>query len=772
MAELKCYRGGFFLLLAFFAWLCLPVSGAGQAVLAAPGESGAAAAVDLPEDLTHDEVRELISRLSDEDARQLLIRQLDKVAARDAGAAEQSFEAALDQARSRLSLIVLALPRLPTVGSLMFDRMKEGREASTVWLALFVKLLIFAAGGLVEWLFRRMFTQIGEDQGQAGAKGVVDKLCILLMHLMRDMLALAVFALTVTGLFFIFYEGHEPTRVLFTTVLGAVVVIRLVDIIGRFILAPHAPYLRLPPIEDATAHRQHRRLMTIAGVLVVGVAFMEFYSGLQMQSPDPDLGLRFALGFIVGAIVLGAIIVIIWLDRATIGLLILSGSEGNGEGHGRVREALAANWHIFATCFIVALYLVAIIRRLLTGENPGTLIVVSLLVLLVAPILDWVIGAALSTLFRANQPVEEVAAAEEMAASGMGEEIDEGAREAALRAAERALEARRAFRDVLVRNLRIILVVMIALFLTKIWNIDVTGTVGVGEAVASALFDIVITLIVASAVWGTLKIAIQYAVPGESEEREMGEGEAGGAGGSRLQTLVPLLGRFLLITLAVIVTLIVLSELGVDIGPLIAGAGVVGIAIGFGAQTLVKDIISGVFFLADDAFRVGEYIDVGDVKGTVEHISIRSLRLRHHRGPVHTIPFGEIQHLTNFSRDWAIMKLEFRLPFDADLEKVRKLIKKVGQELMDDPVHGPNFLQPVKSQGVHRMDDSAFIIRVKFMTKPGEQFTLRREVFSKIQEAFAREGIHFAPRRVIVETGTALEDAATGAAAEAETEQT
>jgi hypothetical protein len=132
--------------------------------------------------------------------------------------------------------------------------------------------------------------------------------------------------------------------------------------------------------------------------------------------------------------------------------------------------------------------------------------------------------------------------------------------------------------------------------------------------------------------------------------------------------------------LSVIATLIVLSELGVDIGPLIAGAGVIGIAIGFG--------------LADDAFRVGEYIDVGDVMGTVEHISIRSLRLRHHRGPVHTIPFGEIRHLTNFSRDWAIMKIEFRLPFDADLEKVRKIIKKVGQTLMADPVHGFRFYHP------------------------------------------------------------------------------
>ncbi len=111
------------------------------------------------------------------------------------------------------------------------------------------------------------------------------------------------------------------------------------------------------------------------------------------------------------------------------------------------------------------------------------------------------------------------------------------------------------------------------------------------------------------------------------------------------------------------------------------------------------------------------------------------------------------------------MKLELRIPFDADLEKVRKLIKKVGLELEQDPEHGPNFLQPVKSQGVNRMDDSAFIVRVKFMAKPGEQFTLRREVFRRIQEAFAKNGIQFAPRRVIVDTEGGQAPAAAAAAA-------
>lgn len=106
------------------------------------------------------------------------------------------------------------------------------------------------------------------------------------------------------------------------------------------------------------------------------------------------------------------------------------------------------------------------------------------------------------------------------------------------------------------------------------------------------------------------------------------------------------------------------------------------------------------------------------------------------------------------------MKLELRLPFDTDLERVRKLVKGVGRDMLADPELGPNFLQPLKSQGVHRMDDSAFIIRVKFMAKPGEQFILRREVYRRLQEAFYANGLRFAPRRVIVDGPAVLNDAA------------
>ncbi|MEL6966995.1 MAG: mechanosensitive ion channel domain-containing protein [Pseudomonadota bacterium] len=235
----------------------------------------------------------------------------------------------------------------------------------------------------------------------------------------------------------------------------------------------------------------------------------------------------------------------------------------------------------------------------------------------------------------------------------------------------------------------------------------------------------------------------------EANEEEIG-GEGGGAGATRMATLLPIM-RYALVTVIFFVAgMVILSRLGVDIAPIFAGAGVVGIAVGFGAQTLIRDIFSGAFFLMDDAFRKGEYLEIEGIRGTVEKISIRSFQLRHHLGALHTLPFGEIKQLTNYSRDWVLMKLPLRVTYDTDVERVRKLIKKLGQQLLEHPQVGHTFMQPLKSQGVYRMEDSAMIIRVKFMTKPGEQFVTRKVVYESIQELFAREGIQFAHKEVTV----------------------
>jgi len=238
-------------------------------------------------------------------------------------------------------------------------------------------------------------------------------------------------------------------------------------------------------------------------------------------------------------------------------------------------------------------------------------------------------------------------------------------------------------------------------------------------------------------------------VPEPDEEIELG-GEGGGAGATRMATLLPIMRYVMVALLFSIAAMVVLSTLGFDVGPIFAGAGVVGIAVGFGAQTLIRDVFSGAFFLLDDAFRKGEYVEINSTRGTVEKISIRSFQLRHHLGALHTIPFGEVTQLTNYSRDWVMTKLPLRVTYDTDVEKVRKLVKKLGQKLLEHPVIGHEFMEPLKSQGVYKMEDSAMIIRVKFMTKPGKQFAVRKIVYESIQELFAREGIHFAHKEVTV----------------------
>ncbi|MEW6688747.1 MAG: mechanosensitive ion channel family protein, partial [Pseudomonadota bacterium] len=233
---------------------------------------------------------------------------------------------------------------------------------------------------------------------------------------------------------------------------------------------------------------------------------------------------------------------------------------------------------------------------------------------------------------------------------------------------------------------------------------------------------------------------------------------------SRLLTLLPLLRITTAVVLLVLLVLSSLWALGIEITPLLAGAGVVGLAIGFGAQTLVRDIVSGVFYLIDDAFRIGEYIQSGTYKGTVESFSLRSVKLRHHRGPLYTIPYGVLGAIQNLSRDWVIDKLTVGITYDSDIEKARKLVKRIGQELAADPELGRHFLEPLKMQGVEQFGDFAIQIRMKMKTHPGEQFVIRRKALAMIKKAFDENGIKFAFPTVQLAGGA---EAGAGAAAAA-----
>ena len=214
--------------------------------------------------------------------------------------------------------------------------------------------------------------------------------------------------------------------------------------------------------------------------------------------------------------------------------------------------------------------------------------------------------------------------------------------------------------------------------------------------------------------------------------------------GARLLTLLPLLR----VTAAVLITtLLVMSSLwalGIEITPLLAGAGVVGLALGFGVQALVRDVIAGIFFLAEDAFRIGEYIESGtNIKGTVERITLRTVALRHHNGPLHFVPYGALGTVRNTSRDWVIEKFNIPMPIGIDSEKIRKMIKKVGEEMKADPEIGPLIMETLKGK-LYRIDPGVKIFRCKFRTAPGKQFDIRAQALKRLEAALGKMGVGFA----------------------------
>jgi small-conductance mechanosensitive channel len=209
--------------------------------------------------------------------------------------------------------------------------------------------------------------------------------------------------------------------------------------------------------------------------------------------------------------------------------------------------------------------------------------------------------------------------------------------------------------------------------------------------------------------------------------------------------------------------LVILSALGVNVAPLLAGFGVLGLALSFGSQALVKDIVSGIFFIAEDAFRIGEYISTGSQQGTVEQIAIRSVRLRHHNGPIHTVPFGQISSVSNYSRDWGTIKFQLKFERESDPELIRKTAKKVGIAMLDDPEFGADFLVPLKMQGIQDITETSIVVRFKFTSLPGNPSIIKREAIKRLISACKAAGLEFASNAVTVKSRGEMHDDAAAA---------
>lgn len=313
--------------------------------------------------------------------------------------------------------------------------------------------------------------------------------------------------------------------------------------------------------------------------------------------------------------------------------------------------------------------------------------------------------------------------------------------------AEAGFLAKRHIATVLLdRGVRALIIALAAIWLGRMLGVETAAMMTSNETmidrVARGTIGGIVILLAADLLWHLVKAYIDGKLLDSPTDGTVSDEEK--VKRARLQTLLPIFRNILAVVIVVIAILMVLSGLGIEIGPLIAGAGVVGVAVGFGAQTIVKDVISGMFYLWDDAFRVGEYIESGSHKGVVEAFSLRSVKLRHHRGPLTTVPFGELGAVKNLNRDWTIDKISLNVTYDTDLVKTKKIIKQIGQQLLDNPEWGPNIIETLKMKGVEQFGEFAIEIRLSMMTKPGEQFVIRRNALAMIRNAFKENGIEFA----------------------------
>jgi len=309
----------------------------------------------------------------------------------------------------------------------------------------------------------------------------------------------------------------------------------------------------------------------------------------------------------------------------------------------------------------------------------------------------------------------------------------------------------------------------IVIVLTELWLVERLNVIPMATwtPIRESLTTASITMFIGFVAWNYLHLWTEQRLRAASHGSPGIDDDIAAQPASRLTTMLPLIRVLVGATIVLLVAFLALSQLGADFTTLLAGAGVFGLALSFGSQALVRDIVSGIFFMSDDAFRVGEYIDTGKLKGTVERVTMRSVQLRHQNGQIHTIPFGQLASVTNYSRNWRTIKFNLRVAAETDIDKARKAAKRVGQELQQDAEFGPEFLLPLKMQGVAEIVDNAVVLRFKFTVRPINPTMVYRESLKRLRAAFAEDGIAFAAGLVTVRSASnpATADEAAAAAA-------
>ena len=694
-----------------------------------------AAPAGVPAGMTREQFDALVEAISKSVAERIKAApaaDVAKPAAAVAPAVVDDLEAKVGAFLERAGTVVLALPQLASDLARipkMLDQSEQGGRGALVFLILLS--CAAAAAVAAEFGVRRLFEGTRQRMSaEAEQRSGLRAIPLIILIALVDVVALGAVWLVSYGAAGAFFHGVDGQSKLAGSVLTGLFAWRLYMLAFRVVLRPGLPGARLAVMGNDDAWLVYRRISAV----ILAIVILRILLRILIAIKSDSAGISFAQ--VVGALVIFAAFMWAVRDcRSAVGEWFAD--LGRVEGRVSLGERAGRNWTVFAVPFFAVVTLAQIYGAVaLRFSIPSAMLLtlnVVIALILIETLSDFLTrrmeGHALTT---------------------------KTARPARLS-------------DVVARCVRIAAFIAAGTIVAQTWIVDVFALVDQSgwQQLTRHSVTAATTLFLAFVGWELVKyFTNRYAAANGAVGTggPVDEDAARPGGASRLATMMPLLRIALAIVITIVALLIVLSELGVNITPLIAGASVFGLAISFGSQTLVRDIVSGIFYLADDAFRVGEYIDCGKAKGTVEGFTLRSIKLRHQNGQVHTIPFGQLGQITNFSRDWATLKFNLRFSRDTDLEKLRKLTKKIGQEMLEDPELKDEFIEPLKMQGVADILDNAIVVRFKFTVKPSKPTFVQRQAVKRMVASFAANGIEFASATVSVQTVAGGDPAAAAAA--------
>jgi moderate conductance mechanosensitive channel len=539
-------------------------------------------------------------------------------------------------------------------------------------------------------------------------------------YFVLEFLPTQAFALVVFILFSLIIPNNQVDRLTIGAIANAYLVTRLIMSGLRVLLTPDSDALRSFRLTSPQAVSVLQWLLRLVATVTVGHAIIRvcLVFGLSLSA-------QAALVKLVVLVVHLLALAMIIQERAAITAWLrpLPGAKG-----ARLRGAFARSWYLVAVFYLVAVWIVRVLDIPNAFEEVIRFIVVTAVVLGVARFLT-LSGQGL--VGRLASPAEE----------------DEPPR-STFRIRLRRYEA-------LLRGGVAAIILVFAVFaLLQGWGLDPWGwlTSGpLGGRIVSALVNVIATFIAALVAWELANAGLGHRI--DRLEREGKRSRA-----ARLRTLLPMLRTALIVVFAIVLFLVALSEIGVNIAPLLAGAGVIGIAVGFGSQKLVQDLINGLFLLLEDAVQVGDVVSLAGLTGVVEHLSIRSIRLRSEDGSVHLVPFSAVSSVTNMTRDFAYAVAKLTVSYSEDPDEVMGALRDIVAEMRREPTWQPLILTDIEMQGVDNFGERGLTINCRIRTGPFSRGAVAREFNRRIQIRFAAMGVEMsAPRRPVEATPAAPE---------------